>query len=66
MRGYKNIIANESGEYYDYTKTYSPERPYMLSYNKMLTMKMYMASRDGNGSYVLINFEHAPEKIKSQ
>lgn len=60
----KDIIANVSGEYYDYTKTYTPERPYMLEYHKTLTMKMYMASQDGDRSYVLINFEQALEKIK--
>lgn len=56
---------DSSGEYYDYTKTYKPERPYMLPYHKMLTMKMALAHPDGKGgSRVLINFEQALQKIK--
>ena len=51
-----------SGEYYDYTKTYKPERPYMFSYDKTLTMKMYLASK-GTARSVVINFEQALRKI---
>lgn len=56
-------MQNISGDYYDYTKTYAPERPYMISYDKTLTMKMFMASIDGDGTKVFINYEEALEKI---
>ncbi len=60
----REIIERVSGEYYDYARTYAPERPYLHEYHKTLTMKMYMASQWGDGSYVLITFEQALEKIR--
>ncbi len=59
-----SIIRNVSGDYYDYEKSYKPERPYLHEYHKTLTMKMYMASQWNEKSYVLLTFEQALEKIK--
>jgi hypothetical protein len=54
-----------SGEYYDYTKTYTPERPYIIKYDKTLTMKMYLAQPDEKGgSTVFITFEQALQNIR--
>lgn len=60
----KEIIAGVSGTYYDYTRTYKPERPYLHEYHKTLTMKMYMASQWDEKSYVLITFAQALDKIR--
>jgi len=54
-----------SGDYYDYTKTMKPERPYIHEYDKTLTMKMYLAQPDGKGGcHVFITFEQALQNIK--
>lgn len=58
-----SIIDKVSGDYYDYTKTEKPERPYMHAYDKTLTMKMYLASKGNDRSYVQITFEQALQKI---
>ncbi|MGH2565171.1 MAG: endo-alpha-N-acetylgalactosaminidase family protein, partial [Ginsengibacter sp.] len=56
---------SESGEYYDYTKTYAPERLYMHNYGKTLTIKMFLAHPDRKGgSKVLINCEQALQNIQ--
>ena len=39
-----------SGAYYDWTKTRSPERPWMHDYNKTLVIKFFLCSRDGEGN----------------
>ena len=36
-------VPDVSGEYYDYTLTGKPERPYMRSYHNSMFMKFYMA-----------------------
>jgi hypothetical protein len=43
-------MSNEpSGEYYDYTKTMKPERPFLLPYDQSLTYLMMICTRDGEG-----------------
>ena len=55
-----------SGDYYDWTITGQPERPWMRDYNKTLITKFFLCSRDGNGEVdkVDLTFEQALEVIK--
>jgi hypothetical protein len=44
------IMQNEpSGEYYDYTKTMKPERPWMLPYHQSLVFLTMTCTRGGDG-----------------
>ena len=39
-----------SGEYYDYTKTMKPERPWLVDYHQSLVYKTMNAYKDSDGS----------------
>jgi hypothetical protein len=41
--------SGPSGEYYDYTKTMKPERPFLLPYHQSLTYLMMICTRGGDG-----------------
>jgi len=55
-----------SGEYYDYTITMKPERPWLLPYHQTLIYRIMQALRDGTGkmSELFLTFEEALEVIK--
>lgn len=56
---------NISGEFYQWTQTKEPERPYIHDYSKTLVMKLGISVPDGKGgSRVLCNLEQALEIIK--
>ncbi|MFD2115508.1 endo-alpha-N-acetylgalactosaminidase family protein [Paenibacillus yanchengensis] len=56
---------NISGNYYDWTITKQPERPYLHDYSKTLSMKLGMANPDQQGgSIVYCTFEQALTVIK--
>ena len=53
-----------SGEYYDYTLTGKPERPYMLSYTSTMMMKFFMAQPDQQGgTNIYMTYEEALDNI---
>ncbi len=43
------MISEPSGEYYDYTQTMKPERPFLLPYHQSLTYLIMICTRDGVG-----------------
>lgn len=46
------VMQNEpSGDYYDYTKTMKPERPYMLPWHQKYVYRIMHATRGGTGTY---------------
>ena len=52
-------MKNEpSGEYYDYTITMRPERPWLLPYHQTLIYRTFNCSRNGEGDMeeVFLNF----------
>lgn len=55
-----------SGEYYDYTKTMQPERPWLLPYHQSLTYLIMLATRDGTGKMdkLYLTFEQALDAIR--
>jgi hypothetical protein len=55
-----------SGEYYDYTVTMKPERPWLLPYHQTLIYRTFNCSRDGEGNMkeVFLNFEESLEVIR--
>jgi len=54
-----------SGEYYDWSKTRQPERPWIHAYHQSLVMKIFLAEKQANdGCKVILNFEQALEVIK--
>ncbi len=55
-----------SGEYYDYTITMKPERPWLLPYHQTLIYRTFNCSRDGDGNMeeVFLTFEESLEVIK--
>lgn len=55
-----------SGEYYDYTKTMKPERPWLLPYHQSLVYKTMNAYKDevGNLKAVHMTFEQTLEVIE--
>lgn len=60
-------MTNEpSGEYYDYTKTMKPERPWLLPYHQSLVYLMMLATRDGDGRMdkLYLTFEQALDAIR--
>jgi hypothetical protein len=49
-------MQNEpSGEYYDYTKTMKPERPYMLPWRQKYVCRIMHATRSGTGTYSAVD-----------
>lgn len=54
-----------SGEYYDYTETMEPEKPYNYDYSKTMTMKLLLSvpTQDG-GTKVFFTFAQALEVIR--
>ena len=67
-------VPDVSGEYYDYTVTGKPERPYMLQYHNSMFMKFYMADpvkkADENGkvsstgTYVKMDFADVMDNVR--
>jgi hypothetical protein len=59
-------VAKVSGEYYDWTKTMKPERPWIRDYNKTLVMKFFLCNRDslGNVRKVYLTYPDVLEVIK--
>ncbi|MFC1805356.1 endo-alpha-N-acetylgalactosaminidase family protein [Planctomycetota bacterium] len=55
-----------SGEYYDYTVTMKPERPWLLPYHQTLIYRTFNCSRDGEGNMeeVFLTFEQTLEVIE--
>ncbi len=55
-----------SGEYYDYTKTMKPERPWLLPYHQSLVYLMMLATRGGDGKMdkLYLTFEQALDAIR--
>ena len=62
------IPTSVSGEYYDWTITRKPERPYIHPYHQMLVDKIFLATKPnpmtGSGAIVHLTFEQALERIK--
>jgi hypothetical protein len=58
--------ADVSGEYYDWTKTLKPERPWIHDYNKTLVMKFFLCHRDNLGKVrkVYLGFADVVELLK--
>jgi len=59
-------MSNEpSGEYYDYTRTMQPERPWLLPYHQSLVYLIMLATRDGSGKLdkLYLDFEGALDAI---
>jgi hypothetical protein len=58
--------SEPSGEYYDYTITMKPERPWLLPYHQTLIYRTFNCSRDGEGNMeqVFLTFEQTLEVIK--
>ncbi len=56
-------MQEPSGDYYDWTITKQPERPWMHHYDQTLTMKMYLASKLDGGT-VALTFAQALEVIR--
>lgn len=55
-----------SGEYYDYTITMQPERPYMLSYTDKMMMKAMMATKVvGGGTEVKMTYDDMAKNIEA-
>jgi len=60
-------MQNEpSGDYYDYTKTMQPERPWLLPYHQSLVYLIMLATRDGTGQMdkLYLNFEQTLDAIR--
>ena len=58
-------IPDPSGDYYDWTKTRRPERPYIHRYDQTLVMKIFLAEKQPNeGCKVHLTFEQALEVIR--
>jgi len=64
--GNPNPKEEVSGEYYDWTQTLQPERPWIRDYNKTLVMKHFLCSRDSVGGVqrVYLTFSDVLEVIK--
>lgn len=59
------FAAEPSGEYYDWTKTGKPERPYIHDYSQTLTVKLFLAAKEPNdGCKVYLTFEEALDVIR--
>ncbi len=54
-----------SGEYYDWSKTRQPERPWIHAYHQTLVMKILLTVKEANdGCKVVLDFDQALEVIK--
>ena len=55
-----------SGDYYDYTQSMQPERPWLLPYHQSLVYLIMLATRDGSGQmdHLYLTFEGAIEAIR--
>lgn len=55
-----------SGDYYDYTKTMKPERPWLLPYHQSLVYLIMLATRGGDGrtDKIYLTFEQALDAIR--
>ena len=55
-----------SGEYYDWTKTRQPERPWCHKYDQSLVYKVWNADKinDGKGCKVYVTYPETLEAIK--
>jgi hypothetical protein len=55
-----------SGDYYDWTKTLQPERPWIRDYNRTLVMKCFLCQRDGAGNVrkVFLTYPEVLEVVK--
>ena len=60
------MIDEPSGEYYDYTVTMKPERPWLLPYHQTLIYRIMHCIRDGEGNMqeVFLTFEESLEVIR--
>lgn len=60
------MTKEPSGEYYDYTKTMKPERPWMLPYHQSLVYLTMICTRGGDGSVdkVYLTFEDTLEMMR--
>src|SRR5580704_11907935 len=57
--------TDESGAYYDWTKTLKPERPYIHDYSQTLTLGMFLANKlPDETSKVELTCDQALEAIK--
>lgn len=58
--------SEPSGEYYDYTKTMKPERPWLLPYHQSLVYFIMMATRGGDGRMdnLYLTFEQTLDVIR--
>jgi len=58
--------AEPSGEYYDYTRTMKPERPWLLPYHQSLVYLIMNCTRDGDGNVeeVFLTFEQTLDVIR--
>lgn len=64
--GADDVKDEPSGEYYDYTVTMKPERPWLLPYHQTLIYRVMHALRDGTGkmSELFLTFEQTLEVIR--
>lgn len=55
-----------SGEYYDYTQTMQPERPWLLPYHQSLVYLIMAATRDGSGKMdkLYLTFEQTLDVVR--
>jgi len=60
------MSSEPSGEYYDYTKTMRPERPYMLPYHQSLVYLTMTCTRGGDGKVdkIFMTFEDVLEMTR--
>lgn len=60
------MLDEQSGEYYDYTKTMKPERPWLVPYHQSLVYKTMNANKDAAGDLkdVHLTFEQTLEVIE--
>ena len=60
------LSRDPSGEYYDYTKTMRPERPWLLPYHQSLVYLIMLATRGGDGRMdkLCLTFEQALDAIR--
>ncbi len=60
------MADDPSGEYYDYTRTMKPERPWLLPYHQSLVYLVMNATRDGEGNLdrLYLTFEQTLDAIR--
>lgn len=59
-------MSEPSGDYYDYTQTMQPERPWLLPYHQSLVYLIMLATRDGSGKLekLYLTFEQALDAMR--